>query len=160
MPTISKSAGLSMRYTNHSLRSTMVHILDSTCNQFAGRHITSSTGHKLETSLKTYTSIVTNRCIGVPVNRTFSLTGPLKKKRLHVWFKCLLYIKKDLTGHRGSSENIKKNQCSVDPDLIHSGMRSLFMFVGYCLLQKKEWIWGKSSTPCKLKTVLLFIKKS
>ena len=55
IPTISKSAGLSRRYTNHSLRSTTVHILDSTCNQFAGRHITSITGHKLETSLKTYT---------------------------------------------------------------------------------------------------------
>ena len=53
MPTISKSAGLSKRYTNHSLRSTTVHILDS--NQFAGRHITSITGHKSETSLKTYT---------------------------------------------------------------------------------------------------------
>ena len=55
MPTISKSAGLSRRYTHYSLRSTTVHKLDSTCNQFAGRHITSITGHKLETSLKTYT---------------------------------------------------------------------------------------------------------
>jgi hypothetical protein len=62
MPSISKSAGLSKRYTNHSLRSTTVHILDS--NHFVGRHITG--------------------------------------------FKCLLYIIKDLTGHRGSSENINK----------------------------------------------------
>lgn len=50
---VSKSAGLSKRYTNHSLRSTKVHLIDS--NQFAGRHITSITGHKSETSLKTYT---------------------------------------------------------------------------------------------------------
>lgn len=55
MPTISKSAGLSRRYTHYSLRSTTVHKLDSTCNQFAGRHITSITGHKSETSLTTYT---------------------------------------------------------------------------------------------------------
>lgn len=53
MPTISASAGLSKRYTNHSLRSTTVHILDA--NEFAGRHITSITGHKSENSLKTYT---------------------------------------------------------------------------------------------------------
>ena len=53
MATISEKAGLSKRYTNHSLRSTTVHILDS--NEFASRHITSVTGHKSETSLKTYT---------------------------------------------------------------------------------------------------------
>ena len=50
MPTISASAGLSKRYTSHSLRSTTVHILDA--NEFAGRHITSITEHKSEKSLK------------------------------------------------------------------------------------------------------------
>jgi hypothetical protein len=30
------------------------------------------------------------------------------RKRLHFGFKCLLYMIKDLTGHRGSSENINK----------------------------------------------------
>jgi len=35
-----------------------------------------------------------------------------------------------------------KNPCSMDPDLIHSGIRSLIMFVGYLLLQKKRTDMG------------------
>jgi hypothetical protein len=53
MPAISTNAGLSQRYANHYLRATTVHILDS--NKFSGRHVTSVTGHKSESSLKTYT---------------------------------------------------------------------------------------------------------
>lgn len=53
MSTISEMADLSVRYTNHCLRATAVHLLDSA--QFAGRHIMTITGHKSETSLKTYT---------------------------------------------------------------------------------------------------------
>ena len=53
MPAISTNAGLSQRYANHYLRATTVHILDS--NKFSGRHVTSITGHKSESSLKTYT---------------------------------------------------------------------------------------------------------
>ncbi|KAK3086317.1 hypothetical protein FSP39_016762 [Pinctada imbricata] len=53
MSTISAEFGLSKSYTNHSLRATLVHILDAA--NFAGRHIMCVTGHKSETSLKTYT---------------------------------------------------------------------------------------------------------
>ncbi|KAK3088293.1 hypothetical protein FSP39_017185 [Pinctada imbricata] len=53
MSTISAEFGLSKSYTNHSLRATLVHILDAA--NFAGRHIMSVTGHKSETSFKTYT---------------------------------------------------------------------------------------------------------
>ncbi|CAG2216012.1 unnamed protein product [Mytilus edulis] len=54
MPTISGKAGLSVRYTNHSLRATSVHVLDN-IGKFASRHIMTVTGHKSEASLKTYT---------------------------------------------------------------------------------------------------------
>ena len=49
---ISEKAGLSTRYTNHSLRATAVSILDKA--QFASRHIMAVTDHKAESSLKTY----------------------------------------------------------------------------------------------------------
>ena len=52
MARISRKAGLSRKYTNHSLRATAVNILDKA--QFASRHIMSVTGHKAESSLKTY----------------------------------------------------------------------------------------------------------
>ena len=53
MPSISTNGGFSQRYANHSTRPHTVHILDS--NTFSGRHVTSITGHKYESSLKTYT---------------------------------------------------------------------------------------------------------
>lgn len=53
MSRISEKAGVSHRYTNHSLRATLVHTLDST-GLFAGRHIMSITGHRAESSLKIY----------------------------------------------------------------------------------------------------------
>ena len=53
MTELSEKFGLSKKYTNHSLRATSVHILDSA--QFPSRHIMTVTGHKAETSLKTYT---------------------------------------------------------------------------------------------------------
>lgn len=52
MPELSKAAKLSQMYTNHSLRATTVHVLDSA--QIPSRHIMTVTGHKAETSLKTY----------------------------------------------------------------------------------------------------------
>lgn len=52
MKNLSESAGLSRIYTNHSLRATTVHVLDSA--RIPSRHIMSVTGHKSESSLKTY----------------------------------------------------------------------------------------------------------
>ncbi|KAK3086267.1 hypothetical protein FSP39_016051 [Pinctada imbricata] len=57
MPNISEAASLSMRYTNHSLRATTVHILDAA--QIPSRHIMAVTGHKSENSLKTYSGQTT-----------------------------------------------------------------------------------------------------
>ena len=68
MPTISISAGLSQRYTNHSLRATTVHVLDK--EQFA-RHIMSVTGQKSENSLKTYTGY-TDKTIKKRMSHTIS----------------------------------------------------------------------------------------
>ena len=52
MPEISRKAELSRRYTNHCLRSTAITILDD--NNFASRHIMAVSGHRAESSLKTY----------------------------------------------------------------------------------------------------------
>ena len=53
MTTISKDCQLSNIYTNHSLRATTIHLLDVA--RFPDRHIMFVTGHKAESSLKTYT---------------------------------------------------------------------------------------------------------
>ena len=52
MPTISNKAALSKRYTNHCLRATAITILDD--GNFASRHNMTVTGHKAESSLKSY----------------------------------------------------------------------------------------------------------
>lgn len=52
MTEISRAANLSKEYTKHSYRATSVHVLDGA--EFPSRHIMSITGHKSETSLKTY----------------------------------------------------------------------------------------------------------
>lgn len=52
MTEISRMAKLSHEYTNHSCRATTVHVLDEA--QVPSRHIMSVTGHKSESSLKTY----------------------------------------------------------------------------------------------------------
>lgn len=52
MNKISAKCGLNTIYTNHLCHATTVHVLDSA--QFPSRHIMSVTGHKSESSLKTY----------------------------------------------------------------------------------------------------------
>jgi hypothetical protein len=53
MTEISRMAKLSRECTNHSCRATTVYVLDEA--QVPNRHILSVTGHKSESSLKTYT---------------------------------------------------------------------------------------------------------
>ena len=52
MKTLSKNAGLSQQYRNHSIRATVVTNLDK--EGFEARHIMATTGHKSETSIKNY----------------------------------------------------------------------------------------------------------
>ena len=80
MPAISTNAGLSQRYANHYLRATTVHILDS--NKFSGRHVTSVTGHKSESSLKTYTGYTAPN-IKRKMSETISNTWETRKTVKH-----------------------------------------------------------------------------
>ena len=52
MKNISKQAGLSQQYTNHSIRATAVTILDK--SGFEARHIMSVSGHRSESSIRSY----------------------------------------------------------------------------------------------------------
>ena len=63
MQSISKDCQLSKIYTNHSLRATIVHLLD--VDRFPDRHIMSVTGHKAESSLKTYTGYTDRHIMSV-----------------------------------------------------------------------------------------------
>ena len=59
MPSISKLASLSQRYTNHSLRATSVTLLDQGGHE--ARHIMKVSGHTSETSIKNYAHHVGER---------------------------------------------------------------------------------------------------
>ena len=59
MSEISRKAGLEVKYTNHSCRATTVHVLDAA--QIPSRHIMTVTGHKSETSLKSYSGKTDNK---------------------------------------------------------------------------------------------------
>lgn len=52
MKTLSINAQLSKIYTNHSIRATVIGILDE--HEFASRHIMAASGHKSESSIKSY----------------------------------------------------------------------------------------------------------
>ncbi|WAR13682.1 hypothetical protein MAR_003787 [Mya arenaria] len=54
---ISTTAALSQKYTNHCIRATSISALDIA--GFEARHITRATGHKSETSIKSYASRLT-----------------------------------------------------------------------------------------------------
>ena len=82
MPNISQKAGLSRRYTNHSLHATSVHLLDS-IGKYASRHIMTVTGHKSETSLKTYTGYTDSkikRSMSDTISGSLRSESPKRKK--------------------------------------------------------------------------------
>ena len=56
MTNICKQAGLSKTYSNHSIRATSITVLDT--NDFSSRDIMSVSGHRSESSLKSYTGKV------------------------------------------------------------------------------------------------------
>lgn len=58
MPNLYLNAGLSKRYTNHCIRSTVVGILDR--GKFGARKIMRWTGHKSKSSVKSYAHTTTN----------------------------------------------------------------------------------------------------
>lgn len=87
MPELSKAAHLSQVYTNHSLRATTVHVLDSA--EIPSRHIMTVTGHKAESSLKTYsgkTDDAAKRRMSEIINRKLEtkLKNVLVKKTTNV----------------------------------------------------------------------------
>lgn len=59
MKVISRQAGLSQEFTNHSIRATSITVLD--VNKFSDRDIMSVSGHRSETSIKNYTGKVTTK---------------------------------------------------------------------------------------------------
>ena len=59
MSDISKAAKLSMVYTNHSVRATSITIMDN--GGITGRHIMKVSGHRSETSLKSYSNRVSDK---------------------------------------------------------------------------------------------------
>jgi hypothetical protein len=89
MSEISDRANLSVRYTNHSLRATTVHILDRA--QVPSRHIMTVTGHKSENSLKTYSGLTDEgtkkRMSNVISMKSCATYRPRKLGRYH--FPCL-----------------------------------------------------------------------
>lgn len=54
MKQISKTAGLSQSYTNHSIRATVITELDNI--GFEARHIMAVSGHRSEASIRSYAS--------------------------------------------------------------------------------------------------------
>jgi hypothetical protein len=80
MSEFSQKAGISRKYTNHSLRATSVHLLDAA--QFPSRHIMSVTGHKAEIRLKTYTGYTsenTKRSMSKAISNGIGIANVNKK---------------------------------------------------------------------------------
>ena len=101
MQSISKDCQLSTIYTNHSLRATTVHLLDVA--RFPDRHIMSVTGHKAESSLKTYTvtqiAKQSRKCIilytvfwGLQIRMCEKLTLVKQKNLVNSTEVCLLWL--------------------------------------------------------------------
>jgi hypothetical protein len=80
MQNISKAAGISTIYTNHSCRATTVSVLDAA--QIPSRHIMSVTGHKAKSSLKTYsgrTNEKTKRIMSNKISEKIREKKPLQE---------------------------------------------------------------------------------
>lgn len=88
MKNISKDAGLSREYTNHSIRATTITLLDAA--GYEARHITSLTGHKSHDSLRSYckTSVSTKRkmseVLSLALNSSGETSGALVKRNFNL----------------------------------------------------------------------------
>ncbi|XP_021364170.1 uncharacterized protein LOC110457290 [Mizuhopecten yessoensis] len=108
MTTLSTKYRLSRKYTNHSLRATAVHLLDSA--QVPSRHIMTVTGHKSEQSLKTYTGytdVNTKRYMSHTISRGIGLSldepmAELKKYASDVAETQIPSTKSDVINHLGN----------------------------------------------------------
>ena len=81
MPDISRVAGLSQRYTNHCIRATSIQTLDRA--GFEARHITRITGHKSESSIKSYSKRLSENTKRLMSNTLSKPTGALNQVVAH-----------------------------------------------------------------------------
>ena len=75
MKEISTDAGLSISYTNHSIRATCITLLDDAGNE--ARHIMSVSGHKNESSIRSYskTNLKRKRNMSTLLSSTMNLNN-------------------------------------------------------------------------------------
>lgn len=90
MQTISKMSGISTVYTNHSFQATAVSVLHAA--QIQSRHIMSVTGHKAESSIKTFSERIdekTKKIMSEKISekiRGKTPLQPLDDKQTLAWF--------------------------------------------------------------------------
>ncbi len=82
MKNISKQAGLTKAYTNHSIRATAVTILDK--SGFEARHILAVSGHKNESSIRSYskTDLSTKRKMSETLSTECKVPGVVSQQQL------------------------------------------------------------------------------
>ncbi|KAK3105882.1 hypothetical protein FSP39_007748, partial [Pinctada imbricata] len=122
MPNISEAVSLSMRYTNHSLRATTVHILDAA--QIPSRHIMAVTGHKSENSLKTYSGQTTENTKKAMSHTLSKSSGAMAKAPVTSTITCPVSVPPVTTGPL--MELNKSVTAEPQSNLLNDGLDSLY----------------------------------